>query len=138
MELENAMAESIANGSGAVSISTSPPQSRSFPSPPPPAHTISPPVSRHDDELSSQEKHDSLVRLKNVYSLPCSIDPSFSYSPSSLTLNQCCAPAAQLSPVTSSKMAFTKTQRICTLLVIDVCFFLLEIIVGEYYQSGKM
>jgi hypothetical protein len=51
---------------------------------------------------------------------------------SSVTLNECCAPAPAQAPRSKSKMGLTKTQRIGILLAIDSVFFLIELIVGEW------
>jgi hypothetical protein len=51
---------------------------------------------------------------------------------SSVTLNECCAPAPAQAPRNKSKMGLTKTQRIGILLAIDSVFFLIELIVGKW------
>jgi hypothetical protein len=51
---------------------------------------------------------------------------------SSVTLNECCAPAPAQASRNKSKMGLTKTQRIGILLAIDSVFFLIELIVGEW------
>ena len=47
------------------------------------------------------------------------------------TVNECCAPVCARPSGTPKKMGFSKTQRICILLGIDVVFFLIELVVGQ-------
>lgn len=71
---------------------------------------------------------------------PVYLSPRHHSSPptsSSVTLNECCAPAplsAQARPL-KKKMGLSKTQRIGILLGIDSAFFLVELIVGKWELS---
>lgn len=52
-------------------------------------------------------------------------------APSLLSVNDCCAPPAQVTAITTKKMAISKSNRIIILLVIDSAFFIVELVVGK-------
>ena len=73
---------------------------------------------------------------------PVYLSPHHSYqsSPptsSSVTLNECCAPASAQARPPRRKMGLSKTQRISILLGIDSAFFLVELVVGKWNISAR-
>lgn len=86
---------------------------------------------------SSSLSHDPIVheiptRPDPVYLSPLHNHRPSSSNPSSVTLNECCAPRPAQAPPPKKKMGLTKTQRIGILLAIDSAFFVLELGVGRW------
>jgi len=88
--------------------------------------------------VDSHQSIELVRRPEAAYLSPHRALPSFESfsSPSSITLNECCAPSSPQSTSAPTTMGLSKTQRIAILLAIDTVFFLIELIIGEWYCSG--
>jgi len=100
-----------------VIISSSPPR----PGPPPDHPT---------EQGQSQSQTIELVhKPDHAYFSPYRASPSFPFTVSTETVNECCSPRPAQAP-RGSRMGLSKSQRIGVLLGIDTAFFLVELIVG--------
>lgn len=85
--------------------------------------------------LDSDQSIELVTRPETAYLSPHRALPSFESlsSPSSIALNECCAPSNPQSTSAPTTMGLSKTQRIGILLAIDSAFFLVELVIGEWH-----
>jgi hypothetical protein len=88
-----------------------------------------PPIAPYDTHLTSLP-----VRPEPVHLSGHSSEPPSPFNSSCETLNECCAPCAQV-PRLKSRMGLSKSQRIGVLLGIDTAFFLVELTVGMWQRQ---
>lgn len=94
--------------------------------------------SARDTTPTSHNKEDieiiQLARPAKAHLRPLRTTPSAvcPFSPSQLTLDECCMPYAPVNSASTKKMGLSKSTRIIILLVIDSAFFITELVIGRF------
>lgn len=100
-----------------------------------PCKKVADSVARSLSIWTPQKPENAHVKAEQFHPQSYSLSHRPVFSPSDLSLNQCCAPKVQHLRSDRSKMALSKSQRIIILLAIDSAFFLVELVIGMLVQA---